>query len=604
MRRILLLSSLLLLVLAWFGWLALRETPVTSISAPRAEPEWTNDVGELDPVLPASRDAAAENEAEPDSALSARAVLAASGTLRGVLRDKHTGKPIPEVRVALSQGDQREVLRTDLDGKFRSASAVFAGSVTIDPTPFADDVADWYSRANGTRLAIEFDPRNEVEIEVLVAAPAFVIIEGAESLREVGEQVEADLLLPGAERTGPNRTTWVRTENRQRGYHPHWLSDGSLLVSPAPFDLKREDPSLIGTGDAHIEVRPRKASCRWFSTDSLTLSNTHIRDLRVRARERSMSAEVSVRVTDARDRPLESVTRQLFARAATLRIDEPAARRRFPEWSVRPSDGDPLAFGRTNQLGVWDSVCLPAGEYDLVALHELYNRHVTRLTVAPEKNVVASLKLSRAPLGAPIRLHVRWEDERAPRPSLDWRFVRLADDLGPFDPKYSGSRLGPNSSGKLDAHAASAVVVCTDLPAGRYRLELNATSWSGSYCLPAVVTPTSPQVSSGDDLEVLVHNVDYVQWRIELPAELVVEGETRKSWSSLELYDADGTKVGFIQLHLAEGSRETVAPRGTSWSYVLPHGGSDEAARETKGPWLADHVELGGAFECHVLIVR
>jgi hypothetical protein len=541
-----------------------------------------------------------------------REALPTRAPLRGVLRDRATGKPIPESPVALVRGIFLEVMRTDLEGRFQSKGDLLAGTLTIDPTPFPDDVTDWYSRASGARVEVAFDPNRDEVVELLVDTPAFVIVEGP-GLPDCRESaVEAYVVLPGAEQVGPDGTTWVTSEHRRRAYHPRTLSDGSLLISPAPLSLRAGDPPLDGSGEARVELHSWNADCRWWTSEPLKIRDTLITAERVRAADRTECAVLQVSVTDeANSWALDDIGLTLIPLASLPYVDAPASWRSYPEWaeSLRGAVGTPLRSMRTDYMdafnpGGWAIECVPAGEYAIVALHPAYKSLEQRLSLNSGERRDVRLQLESAPIGAPIRVRARWEDPNALCTNLSWRLIRLgADDL-PFSPLSTRTRVVGDGGGHLMRSPELEPIECVNLPEGRYRLELLAGDRSEVWW-PYALDPETTILTSGDSAHVLIRNAGYVRWTIAIESKHPRDASRSLQTHSLELLRPDGSSAGTLAVSLSPGSSgRLVAPSGEGWRYQVCELGPGDDKRTYKGLWKAESIRNDGVFDRHTLILR
>ncbi len=596
------LAPVLLIALAWLAWFASREGPAaSSLDAPGA----LRPAARADDVLtpPGSRttEPAAPPRTDESAAVDQRSTAVAAREVRGVLRDANTGKPIPEVRIAVRRAGQGEVVDTDLDGAFRTERAFRAGRLTIDPFPVRS-TDDWYSRAAGAPLEVEYDPRDEDPIVVTVDAPAFVIVEGAEPLRATRERLRAWLVLPGSEAASADGSTDLSRDSLRLGYHPRWLSDGSLLVSPAPFRLDERAPRRGGSGLARIDLSPMKDHCQWFETGPLSLTNDRILDERVRAHERASLSSVVVTVADEDGRAIHGATVELRPLADTRVTELPAWRRTHSEWTsaYEFTAGTVARFGHSDERGVWRSDCVAPGEYEVRALHPLYDVEANLVEIDASGPADTTITLPSMTPAAPIRLRVRWEDPHGVQPALSWRLSRVDSTGEAFDPRHSFPRLGSAGEGTLHAAPAGAEAIWDELPDGHYAVELRADTYSGGRCWPVPVEPKRAVVAGGDVLEVRVRDVELVRWRLESPAEL-----RDLRWSAvLELVDDDGGSAGTMPLQFVDGTSEPLAPLGEGWSYVLRPHASVEVECDFRGAWRATRFVEEHGITRHVLVIE
>ena len=597
------LAPVLLIALAWLAWFASREGPAaSSLDAPGA----LRPAARADDVLtpPGSRttEPAAPPRTNEPAAADHRSTAVAAREVRGVLRDANTGKPIPEVRVAVTRDghdDAREVLRTDVEGRFRSDGRFPACALTIDPTPFEDDFTDWYRTARGESLRVDFDPRSDQVVRLSVDAPPFVVLEGDVP----GQTLEAYVVLPGAERSGPDGTTWVTSEHRRRAGEPRRLADGSLLVAPSFLSLRADDPPLDGSGEAHVEVTTRHDRCRWWRSDAITLAQDRIANERVALHDRTETATLRLRFPEFE--PTLACLR-LTPTADRAPADAPATWRSFPEWADTlrlqldvPFFRDSIDIHQSPSFFDWNSECIPAGEYLVSVRHPRFEPFDRRVVLAPGETEVLRVELAESPIGAPITLRARWEDPAGLMPALTYRLVRLDGNGDPYDCNSALSNSRRGTAGWIPGSAEPEPIAVADLPDARYRVEFS-TSWGRRLYLPIAVEPASTVTFSGDTLDVLVENAGFVHWRIERDA----DAEPDRSVRSLELFRADGTGAGSLTLQAGGGPWELIAPQGDGWTYAMRPAEPIAPLREVRGAWRATRIVEEHGITRHVLVIE
>lgn len=595
-------GSILLLALAWLATSALHRgsvaaslsPPIDAVSAPPTE------------ALAAPVQAAAHHERVADST-DAVTRTPQGHRVHGVLNDLRTSKPIPEVRLALERGTEREVLVTNALGEFRSQRAWSPGPLLVDPTPFANDREDWYSRAVGQPLEFEVLTGGNDPVQLVVDAPAFVILEGVEPPLHPQSRVDARLILSGGERPGWDGTTWVDPSSFRYARDPKWLSDGSLLVAPRSMPSDLSNLSAQGTGSDRVEVTGDWHALMWFATGPLHLRDGRILDDRVRAHDRSSCGSISVMVRDAEGELLRTATVTVTVRAiASLpRPDLPAARRGHEDWA-RPfaaAVGVPLRLEMGQQPALWTPGLLPVASYEVEVRHPRFE--VARQRVQLEVGKRSSLRFDLILAATSPRLHLRatWSSPNAPQPSVSWKLTRLTDDGLPFDRESAASRLGESWNSKLYPERPAAQL--EGLPVARFAVELRAESVGATSCFPVPIDPANAILSSDEPLDVLVHNESLRLWRIVLAPDRMRPGDAHgtRLWR-LELFDAAQRSAGIMECGITRGEGRVYAPAEDGWTYALTEHGVSSSGRRLEGPWRLDHVSSSSAGAEQVLMIR
>jgi len=211
--------------------------------------------------------------------------------------------------------------------------------------------------------------------------------------------------------------------------------------------------------------------------------------------------------------------------------------------------------------------------------------------------------MSLATEGPRLHLRATWESPSAPRPSVSWKLTRLGLEGQAFDSGTASSRLGRSGLGTL--YPEQPAVQLDGLPLARFAVELRADSVGGTSCFPVPIDPVDPILSSGEPLEVRVHNESLRLWRIVLAPERMQAGDEHgtRLWR-LELFDAAGQSAGVMECRLSRGEALVYAPAEEGWTFALTEYGMSSSGRRLEGAWRFDHVSSGREGAEQVLVLR
>lgn len=620
MRPRTLLLATLALVAAGIVAIVLRDSARSDALAPPERREESARTGTLaapeDDGPRASAEERTAPAATPDA--SERQEVADAAPIRGVARDERTGKVLPFAPLTVSRDERSERLLTGRDGDFTTPGAWTSGPVRFELGDARHlGHGGWLRGRRIDPVDLVHDTLAEASAEPRFDAPDFIVVDDVPAaLLDAGRRIRAMLVLPGAEEPGEDGTTWVPPEHRLFASRVAVLPDDSVIaVFGGIEEWKRGDglaspwPARFDGADGRVELFADAVTSIWCIGPGIEVRGGAILTLRVPARERAGWSQLVVSVADTHGEPVANAVIDVVAHERLDPRDAPAIHRNGPDWAF----AYPVEAGatertlRTDHEGRFRSDFLPPGERLLTVRHPLVREQRRTVLLAEGAIISERFELERLPVGAPLRIQVRWTDPAAPKSRIVWSVKSLRTDGTAFDPGRTHTDLGEDGSGILDpAPSGVAEFVLEELPEGRYRIELSARSYPGvGWGWASRVQPSAVVLRSGEAAEVLVENDGLAYWEIRLAWSSEFEGSplAYPRQGRLRVLDADGTLRGQRTLVFDwDGVSRTVAPAGRDLSFVFEPLKWDDVERS--GSFVAAHTLVEEGRTWRVLEIR